>query len=127
MSIHKNLRALTIRQLSLSGQGVPATLNKYSDGVYDPSTGFVEGAGETAYVGSGLRVNYSTYDYRDATIVHGDFRLYLCPVLQDKTDCPTPSIGDTVEFDNDLYVIINMQFWKAGNLDCGWKLQLRKG
>lgn len=125
--IHERFRAMTIRQLGLKGNGIPAVLHKETEGVYNPSTGFVEGGGSVDYEGSGIRVNYKTFDYRDLTIAHGDFRLYLSPQLQNGNDCPAPENGDTVTFDNDTYKVINFETWKAGHLDCGWKIQLRKG
>ena len=125
--IHKNLQAMTIRQLGLKGNGIPAILHKETEGVYNPNTGMVEGGGLVDYAGSGIRVNYKSFDYRDLTIVHGDFRLYLSPQLQDGSPCPTPEIGDTVSFDDDLYKVVNFETWKAAHLECGWKIQVRKG
>lgn len=128
MSIHDRMRALTIRRLGVGkgGQGSPATLHKISKGVYNPDTGKMEGAGSFNHLGSGLRVNYTTFEYRDVTITKGDYKLYLCPVLIDGTDCPAPKIGDTVTFDNDVYKVINLEAWNASGLECGWKCQMRK-
>lgn len=127
--MHDRLRNMTIRQLGLGsgGKGAPATLNKVVEGVFNPETSSIEGGGYSTFYGSGLRVNYKSYDYRDTTIEHGDFRLYFSPVLVDGTDSPTPAIDDTVEFDNNLYKVVNLETWKAADVVCGWKLQLRKG
>lgn len=129
MGMHDRLRNMTIRQLGLGprGKGAPVTLNKITDGVFDPETSSIIGGGITSYDSSGLRVKYTSYDYRDTNIVHGDFQLYLSPVLVDGTDCPEPLIGDTVEFQNDLYKVINLEPWNAAGVVCGWKLQMRKG
>lgn len=129
MSIHIRLRAMTIRRLGVGrgGQGSPATLHKISKGEYNPDTGEMEGAGSFNYQGSGLRVNYTTFEYRDVSILKGDYKLYLCPVLINGEDCPPPKLGDTVTFDNDVYKVINMEAWNASGLECGWKCQMRKG
>lgn len=106
---------------------MPTTLHKVNKGVYNPRTSKIEGAGQEDYEGSGIRVNYTTFEYRDTTILRNDYKLYLCPVLIDgTTDCPTPTIGDTVTFDNDLYKVINLEAWNASGLPCGWKCQMRK-
>lgn len=129
MGMHDRLRNMTIRQLGLGpkGKGAPATLNKVSEGVFDPETSSMIGAGVTAHNGSGLRVNYKSFDYKDTNIIHGDFRLYLCPVLVDGTDCPEPQREDTINFDNDLYKVLDIEPWNAAGVVCGWKLQMRKG
>lgn len=129
MGMHDRLRNMTIRQLGLGpkGKGAPATLNKVTEGVFDPETSTVVGGGIVSHDGSGLRVNYKSFDYRDVTIQHDDFRLYLCPVLVDGSDCPAPSIEDTINFDGDLYKVINIEPWNAAGVVCGWKLQMRKG
>lgn len=126
---HNRMRSLTTRRLGLGsgGMGAPATLHKISKGVYNPHTSKIEGAGVVDYQGSGLRVNYTTFEYRDTTIQKNDYKLYVCPVLADGiTDCPAPTIGDTITFDNDLYKVINLEAWNASGLACGWKCQMRK-
>lgn len=130
MGMHDRLRNMTIRQLGLGpkGKGAPATLHKITEGVFDPETSSIIGGGIVDYNGSAVRINYTSFDYRDTNIVHGDFRLYMCPVLTDgTTDMPAPAIEDTITFDNDLYKVINLETWKAADVNCGWKLQMRKG
>lgn len=127
--IQDNLRKLTIRQLSLGpkGQGSAAVLTRSVKGVYNPATGKYESDTITSYNGSGLRVNYTSFEHRDETIIHGDFKLYFCPVLQDGTDSPVPVIADLITFDGVKYKVINLETWNSAGVDCGWKLQMRKG
>ncbi len=129
MGLHDRLRNMTIRQLGLGpkGKGAPAKLHKITEGEFDPETSSMVGGGVADYDGSGLRVNYKNYDYKEVTINHGDFKLYLCPVLVDGTDTPEPLIGDTITFEDDLYKVINREPWNAAGVVCGWKLQMRKG
>lgn len=128
--IHDNLRKLTIRQLSVGprGQGAPAVLTRTVKGEYDPSTGKYGTSTVTNYNGSGLRVSFTNFEYKDTTILHGDFKLYLSPVLQDGvTDTPVPVLGDIITFAEMKCKVINMETWNSGGVDCGWKLQMRKG
>lgn len=127
--IHDSLRKLTIRQLSVGpkGQGTAAVLTRTVKGEYDPSTGDYGITTVTNYNGSGLRVNFTNFEYKDTTIQHGDFKLYFCPVLQDGTDSPVPVIADIITFVGTKYKVVNMETWNSGGVDCGWKLQMRKG
>lgn len=125
---HSRMRDLTTRRLGIGGGGLgsPLVLHKVSEGVYNPKTSKIEGAKNDDYNGSGLRVNYTSFEYRDVAIQRNDYKLYVCPVLVNGNDCPAPVIGDTITFDNDLYKVINLEAWNASGLDCGWKCQMRK-
>lgn len=129
MGMYDRIRAMTIRQLGLGrgGKGSPVTLYKQGEGEFNPATGLIEGAGTTEYAGSGVRVNYTNFAYKSEAIEHGDFQLYLSPVLQDGTDCPAPVIADTLSFLEEVYKVINLEPWNAAGIVCGWKLQMRKG
>ena len=129
MGMYDRIRAMTIRQLGVGrgGKGSPVTLYKQGEGEFNPVTGRIEGAGTTEYAGSGLRVNYTNFEYKDEAIEHGDFQLYLSPVLLDGTDCPVPEVADTFSFLGDVYKVINIDTWNAAGVSCGWKAQSRKG
>lgn len=129
MGMYDRIRAMTIRQLGVGrgGKGSPVTLYKQVEGVFNPVTGRIEEAITTEYAGSGLRVNYTNFEYKSEAIEHGDFQLYLSPVLLDGTDCPVPEIADTFSFLGDVYKVINVDTWNAAGVSCGWKVQSRKG
>lgn len=129
MGMHERIRAMTIRQLGVGkgGKGASATLYKTIDGEFNPSTGAFEESTQAEYLGSGVRVNYTNFSYRNEAIEHGDFQLYLSPVLQSGEDCPEPKIDDTLLFLSDVYKVINLEPWNAAGIECGWKLQMRKG
>jgi len=127
--VQDNLRKLTIRRLGVGpkGQGAPAVLTRTVKGEYNPAEGSFPSEVVTSYEGSGLRVNYTSYEYRDTTIKHGDFKLYMCPVLQDGTDSPVPVIADIITFDGVKCKVVNLESWNSSGIECGWKLQMRKG
>lgn len=128
MGMHERMRAMVIRQLAPQpkGKGVPTTLYKITEGEYDPVT--QESPQTTAeYIGSGVRVNYSDFAYRNTDIVYGDFQVYLSPVLADGTESPRPEIDDTILFQGEEVKVINLSPFNDNGVNCGWKLQVRKG
>lgn len=127
MAIHNRMRAMTIRQLGVNGNGAPAVLKRKSEGTFDPATGAVTGSTITEYNASAVRVNYKEYAYKNESIIYGDFQLYLCPVLQDGSDTPEPKHDDLITFSGDTFKVINIIPWNAAGVVCGWKLQMRKG
>lgn len=129
MGMYERIRAMTIRQLGVGrgGKGSPVILYKLGEGVFNPATGRIEGEEVTEYAGSGVRVNYTNFEYKSEAIEHGDFQLYLSPVLLNGTDCPPPMIADTFLFLEDVYKVINLEPWNAAGISCGWKVQSRKG
>jgi len=129
MGMYDRIRAMTIRQLGVDrgGKGSPVILYKQEEGVFNPATGRIDGGGTVKYTGSGLRVNYTNFEYKSEVIEHGDFQIYLSPVLLDGTDCPPPAIADTFLFLGDVYKVINLEPWNAAGIECGWKVQSRKG
>jgi hypothetical protein len=120
---------MVIKQLGVGrgGNGVQLTLTRRIPGAYDPTTGGSTPTINVDYVGSGLRVNYNEYAYRNETIVYGDFQLYVSPVLIDGTDCPDPQIGDIIYFLEKKIKVINVKPFNDNGTDCGWKLQVRYG
>lgn len=130
MGFHDRMRAMVIRQLSLQpkGKGVPVTLYERSGGgEYDSATGGVTPETIVEHTGSGVRVNYSEYAYRNTTIVYGDFQIYLCPILENGDDTPEPKIGDEIIFIDKIVRVINISPFNDNGVGCGWKLQVRYG
>lgn len=129
MGMHNRLRAMTIRNLGVGpkGKGATAILTKVTPGVFVPETSELIGPTEVEYVGSGLRVNYTTYEYRGVDILYGDFKLYLSPVLQNGADTPLPEIEDLIRFDGKTYKVKSLEAWNAAGVVCGWKIQVREG
>lgn len=127
--IHNRMRAMVIRQLAPQpkGNGVPVTFTKRKSGGYDPKTGKTTPVVTQNFVGSALRVNYSTFSYTNSTIVYGDFQLYLSPVLSDGTDTPEPSIGDQFVFLGKKVTVVNYSPFNDNGVGCGWKMQVRYG
>lgn len=125
--MHDRLRAMVIRQLSTKKNGVPITFEKTIPGSYDPSTGGVTQPIVSSYEGSGVRVNYSEYSYKNESIQVGDFQIYLSPVQQDGTEMPRPAPGDEFVFIDKLVRVINVQPFNDNSANCGWKLQVRYG
>jgi hypothetical protein len=126
---HNRMRAMVIRQLAPQpkGKGVPVTFKKKSGGGYDKVTGGIHPIIETEYIGSGVRVNYTEFNYNNEAINYGDFQIYLSPVQTDGTDIPRPSIGDEFTFLDKTVRVINLSPFNDNGLDCGWKLQVRYG
>lgn len=129
MSMHPRLRNMVIRRLGTGrgGQGVEITFTRRVPGGYDPVTGGNKPPTNTDYIGSGVRVNYSEYAYKDESIVYGDFQIYLSPVLKDGTECPTPELSDVLNFLGRKVKVINVKPFNDNGYGCGWKLQVRYG
>lgn len=129
MAFHNRMRAMVIRNLAPQpkGQGVPITFVYRTGGGYDKVTGGVKPETVTEIVGSGVRVNYSEFAYRNTAIVYGDFQVYLSPVKADGTDMPTPKIGDELIFLGNKARVINFGPFNDNGVGCGWKLQVRYG
>lgn len=129
MAFHDRMRAMVIRQLAPQpkGKGVAVKFTKRVSGGYDPTTGETTPAVIQTFTGSGVRVNYSEYAYRNDTITYGDFQIYLSPVLDDGTETPTPAIQDRFEFLGRDVTVINVQPFNENSIGCGWKLQVRYG
>lgn len=128
MAFHDRMRAMVIRQLAPQpkGKGVSLTLTTRRGG-YNPETGDTDPITVESFHGSGLRVNYSDYAYRNDTIVYGDFQIYLSPVQEDGTDMPKPSIADTIHFLDENITVIKVSPFNENSVSCGWKLQVRYG
>lgn len=125
--MHDRLRAMVIRQLSTKKQGVPITFQQIIPGIYDPVTGGVSPAVTNTYNGSGVRVNYSEYAYKNTSIEAGDFQIYLSPVQVDGNEMPRPTAGDEFMFIDKIVRVINVQPFNDNAANCGWKLQVRYG
>lgn len=127
---YDRLRAMTIRRLGIGrgGLGAAAILTRKVAGVFNPKTGKVEGGSTETYSGSAVRVNYKNWAYKDTSILKDDFQLYLSPVLQDNTTAMvTPIKDDIIVFLGVNYKVIDIYPWNNAGIDCGWKLQMRKG
>lgn len=126
---HDRMRSMVVRQLALQpkGKGSPVTFSKRTGGGYDPITGGVHPEVVTNFNGSGVRVNYSEYSYKNVTIEYGDFQIYLSPVQTNGSNMPRPSIGDNFTFIDKTVRVINVSPFNDNGVDCGWKLQVRYG
>lgn len=129
MGFHDRMQAMVIRQLALQpkGKGVAVTFHQRTGGGYDPTTGGVFPEVVTDLNGSGIRVNYSEYAYKNVTVEYGDFQLYLSPIQTNGSAMPQPSIGDTFTFIDKTARVINVSPFNDNGVDCGWKLQVRYG
>lgn len=129
MAFHDRMRAMVIRQLAPQpkGKGVPITWTKRVSGGFNPKTGKTDPVVNQDFTGSGLRVNYSDYAYRDTNIMQGDFQVYLSPVLSDGTDTPEPSKGDHFTFLGRNVVVVSYSHFNENGVGCGWKMQVRYG
>lgn len=129
LGFHDRMRAMVIRQLGVQpkGKGSPVTFKQRSGGGYDPVTGGVNPEIVTEFNGSGVRVNYSEYAYKNVAIEYGDFQIYLSPVQIDGNEMPRPSIGDEFTFIDKTVRVINVSPFNDNGIDCGWKLQVRYG
>jgi hypothetical protein len=127
---YDRLRAMTIRRLGIGrgGLGAAAILTRKVEGTYNPKTGKVEGGIREVHRGSAVRVEYKNWAYKDTSILKDDFQLYLSPVLQDSvTPMITPLKDDVIDFLDESYKVITVVAWNNAGIDCGWKLQMRKG
>ena len=129
MAFHDRMRAMVIRQLALQPKGKGSAVNlEYSiGGEFDPSTGGVTPIDVIVYNGSGVRVNYKEYAYKNTSIEVGDFQLYLSPVATDGTEMPKPETGDELTFIGKKVRVINIEPFDDNGTNCGWKLQVRYG
>lgn len=125
MGIQDRLRAMVIKNLSLKGAGTKVTLVKQTKGVFDPGTSTLIPGKEERYSGSGLRLNYKTFDYKNTAIEYGDFKIYLSPQLIDGTECPRPTTGDKLIIGEETATVVNLERWNSNELECGYKLQMR--
>lgn len=126
---HDRMRAMVVRQLALqpSGKGATITFYQRTGGGYDPTTGGVFPEVVSEFNGSGVRVNYSEYAYKNVAIEYGDFQIYLSPVQTNGSDFPRPSLGDELTFIDKTVRVINISPLNDNGVDCGWKLQVRYG
>ena len=129
LGFHDRMKAMVTRQLGLQpkGKGSPVTFSQRTGGGYDPITGGVYPEVVTEFYGSGVRVNYSEYAYKNVTVEYGDFQIYLSPVDVDGALMPRPSIGDVFTFIDKEVRVINVSPFNDNAVDCGWKLQVRYG
>ncbi|MNC05505.1 hypothetical protein D3C75_529810 [compost metagenome] len=127
--MHNRLRAMVIRQLALQpkGKGVAVTFHQQSGGGYNPATGGTYPIVVNDFVGSGIRVNYSEFAYKNNAVEYGDFQIYLSPVQADGTEMPTPNIGDEFTFIDKKARVVNFSPFNENSIGCGWKLQVRYG
>ena len=127
MGIQANLRAMVIRNLAPApkGSGVALQLVKEVEGAYDPETSAVIPGRTEVYEGSGLRVNYKTFDFTNTAIQYGDFKVYLSPILINKQETPPPLTGDVIVIGGERATVLNIEAWDSNELACGWKLQVR--
>lgn len=127
MGLQDRMRAMVIRNLSPSpkGSGVALTLTKETEGSYDPGTSTDIPGKKEDFKGSGIRISYKTFDYKNTAIEYGDFKIYLSPLLLDGTECPRPVNGDKITIGTETATVINLERWNSNELECGYKLQMR--
>lgn len=127
MGVQNRLRNMVIRNLSVGGRGsgAPITITRVIEGEFDASTGGYTDEREEVYQGSGIRVSYKTYDYKNTAIQYGDFRIYLSPVLMDGTETPKPENGDKLKLGDNEATVVSYEAWDSNDLSCGYKLQMR--
>lgn len=126
---HQRMRNMVIRQLGPQpkGKGSPTTLKRITDRKFNAKTGRYEDGVEEVYTGSAVRVNYSDYGYKDVTIVHGDFQLYMSPIQDTGDEHPEPKPTDVIEFLGKTVHVIRVSPFNDNGFNCGWKLQVRYG
>jgi hypothetical protein len=122
------LRAMTIRQLqprSSGGKGQAGVLVR-KEYRYNPDTDMNDVI-NSSYDISGLRATYALRHLDGELIRMSDVKFYLCPVLLNGNDCPTPLTTDQIQIDGKTYTVLNVTTWNNSGVDCGWQLQLRTG
>lgn len=129
MAFHDRMRAMVIRNLAPQpkGKGVEITFYQKTGGGYDRETGGTYPIVITEFKGSGIRVNYSEYAYKNEVIEYGDFQIYLSPVQTNGSEMPEPKINDEFLFIDKKVRVINKSPFNDNGVDCGWKLQVRYG
>ncbi len=117
---------MVIRNLAPAprGSGVIITLKKVVEGEFNPETGEVENTVEE-YTGSGVRVRFTEWHHANFDIPYSDYRVYVSPVLQDGTECPTPEIDDTIIFLGDEAKVVNLKPFNDNGVNCGWDVHVR--
>lgn len=123
---HQRMRNMVIRNLAPAprGSGVIITLKKVVEGEFNPETGEVENTVEE-YTGSGVRVRFTEWHHANFDIPYSDYRVYVSPVLQDGTECPTPEIDDTIIFLGDEAKVVNLKPFNDNGVNCGWDVHVR--
>lgn len=127
--MYDRFRAMTIRNLkprSQGGKGLECELQVTTDNVYNEETDTYEST-TTLHEISGIRASYKIRHVDGDLIRVGDVKFYMCPVLVDGTDSPTPETTNKILFDETLYMIVTVKKWRHAGTDCGWLLQLREG
>lgn len=127
MGIQDRLRNMVIKNLmpSPKGSGVELTLTKETLGGFDPGTSTVIPGTKELFEGSGIRVGYKTFDYKNTAIEYGDFKVYLSPKLMNGGECPVPATGDKITIGAETSSVIHLERWNSNGIECGWKLQMR--
>lgn len=120
------LRAMTIRRLrprANGGNGMPGLLLR-KEYTYNPDTDLNETV-STEHDISGIRATYALRHIDGDLIRTNDVKFYLCPVLLDGTDCPTPLTTDNLTIGGKAFTIVSVKTWNNAGVECGWQLQLR--
>lgn len=80
--------------------GAPVTLTRITPGVYDPATGTVVNAGVT-HTASGVKLSYEQRHIDGTSILQGDQRVYLDPLI-----AVAPQAGDTMTVGTEVFTVV---------------------
>lgn len=80
--------------------GALVTLTRITSGVYDPDTGTVPQT-QTTYTAPGVKLDYEQRAIDGTTILQGDQRVYLDPLI-----AAAPQAGDTLTVGAEVFTVV---------------------
>lgn len=123
--IYDRARASAIRMLALrpAGKGAVFTLRRMVDANPDDPDSVPT---PQDYTGSAVRVSYTHKDINGTTVMVGDVRFIVSPVLADGTSMPAMVTGDRLLFDGTMYTVVGPDLLDFAGLTVALKVQARR-
>lgn len=99
--------------------GAPVTLTRITPGVYAPATGTVVNAGVT-HAASGVKLSYEQRHIDGTSILQGDQRVYLDPLI-----AAAPQAGDTMTIGTEVFTVVASRPLAPAGVVCLHDVQVR--
>lgn len=122
--IYNRFYKMALKHLGASGLGSAIKIVREGESVFDPSTGEVVNSG-LEITTTGIKMSIKQYLIDNETILNSDVHFYISP--EDSLGVAVPVLDpiDTIEFNGEVYSVVNSKPWDFNGILIGQKVQAR--
>lgn len=115
---------MALKHLGAGGLGSVIKIVREGESTFDPSTGEVVNDGGEITT-TGIKMSIKQYLIDNETILNSDVHFYISP--EDSLGVSVPALDpiDTIEFNGEVYSVVNSKPWDFNGILIGQKVQAR--